>query len=407
MSESEFPASFPKEDSFPAVVTVPSNRPTEERVPAVDGPAVDYSNNTIDTFIVFFQILLLVIAFYSLLTCCLKCFKAGTAGLKSHVATTVVYMIKLAALLICHHVLLTYYLKPETDAKTLFNAMCILAWALPLVNLLLWAKKKKKKLPESPIRLQGNDIYEDFTIPTFRALVLGFTQCGLIMFYVDGMQKKLVQFHVEFESEDGWFATCDLNEEGCDIYVNLVFYYWVGVFVQLGFFIGNDSWGSVTSSVDFWASILKLMKGSKDLRWSPEPELPDSYWLRAFELSTRSFFSLAINPAALGFIVLALPFQVAVGKPGDPEVDPLDFVLNVVAAFVIIDIDNLAVPRLYDVTIVEKADEQSECSEEHQSETPIDHTGTETRSETFSSDVPFSLPAGPSSEEHHQSETPF
>jgi hypothetical protein len=113
------------------------------------------------------------------------------------------------------------------------------------------------------------------------------------------------------------------------------------------------------------------MNGSKNLVWKPETELPDPvcYWWLAFELLVRSFFSLAINPAALGFIVLALPFQVAVGSPLSPEVTPLNFVLGVVAAFFIIEIDNLAVPKVFYVT-----KEQSVCHEEHQPETPIDHT---------------------------------
>lgn len=127
----------------------------------------------------------------------------------------------------------------------------------------------------------------------------------------------------------------------------------MGVFIQLGSLIGNYSWGSVTSSATFWASILKLTKRSNDLRWSPETKLPDSYWSLVFELLARSFFSLVFNPAALGFIVLALPFQVAVGSPGDPKVAPLDFVLNVVAAFYIIEMDNLAVPQMYEITLVE------------------------------------------------------
>jgi hypothetical protein len=170
------------------------------------------------------------------------------------------------------------------------------------------------------------------------------------MFYVDGMQKKLRQLHKEIEITE----FCVYSEqEGCAKKEEYKYYYWIGVFVQLGFFIGNDSWGSVTGSVDFWASILRLMKRPEELRWSPETELPDSKWSRAFELIARSFFSLVINPAALGFIVLALPFQVAVGSPGDPEVAPLDFVLNVVAAFFIIEVDNLAVPQIYEVTIVE------------------------------------------------------
>lgn len=50
-----------------------------------------------------------------------------------------------------------------------------------------------------PIRLQGNDTYEDFTIPTLRALVLGLTQCALIIFYVDGMRTKIEQLHDEIE----------------------------------------------------------------------------------------------------------------------------------------------------------------------------------------------------------------
>jgi hypothetical protein len=170
------------------------------------------------------------------------------------------------------------------------------------------------------------------------------------MFYVDGMQKKLRQLHKEIEITE----FCVYSEqEGCAKKEEYKYYYWIGVFVQLGFFIGNDSWGSVTGSVDFWASILRLMKRPEELRWSPETELPDSKWSQAFELIARSFFSLVINPAALGFIVLALPFQVAVGSPGDPEVAPLDFVLNVVAAFFIIEVDNLAVPQIYEVTIVE------------------------------------------------------
>jgi hypothetical protein len=230
--------------------------------------------------------------------------------------------------------------------------------------------KEKDLPPDTPIKLQGNDTYEDFTIPTSRALVLGLTQSTLIIYYVDGMFKKLKQLHEEIEITD----SCDYSDEEagpCAMRQEYEYYYWRGVIIQLGFFIGKDSWGSVTRSIEFWGLILKLMNGSKNLVWKPETELPDPvcYWWLAFELLVRSFFSLAINPAALGFIVLALPFQVAVGSPLSPEVTPLNFVLGVVAAFFIIEIDNLAVPKVFYVT-----KEQSVCHEEHQPETPIDHT---------------------------------
>jgi hypothetical protein len=278
-----------------------------------------------------------------------KCCEEGT----KNYGTTVVFFIKFAALLSCHGVLLDFALNDEgTDAiNSLLTAMCIIPWVPTLFNLLFAMKKQlPPQTPQASTRLEGNNTYEDFTIPYFRALVLGFTQCGLIIFYVDGMQKKLKQLHQEIRVTE----LCDYDKEvDCVKREEYLYYYWIGVFVQLGFLIGNDSWGSVTSSVDFWASILRLMKRPEELRWSPETELLDGYRSRAFELLTRSFFSLVINPAALGFIVLALPFQVAVSSPGDPEVAPLDFVLNVVAAFFIIEIDNLAVPQTYEVTIVE------------------------------------------------------
>jgi hypothetical protein len=67
---------------------------------------------------------------------------------------------------------------------------------------------------------------------------------------------------------------------------------WRGVLIQLEFLIGKDNWGSVTKSIEIWGLILNLMKGSKNLIWKPETELPDPvfYWWLAFELLVRFCF---------------------------------------------------------------------------------------------------------------------
>jgi hypothetical protein len=102
-----------------------------------------------------------VIGFCILLIFCLKCFQEG----KKNLGTTAVFFIKLAALLSCHGILLLHALDLGTDTNSLFTAMCIIPWVPTFLNLLFAMKKQlPPQTPRAPIRLRGNDTYEDFTV---------------------------------------------------------------------------------------------------------------------------------------------------------------------------------------------------------------------------------------------------
>ena len=246
----------------------------------------------------------------------------------------------------------------------------------------------KGKAGSQVVKLKGEDVYSDLTARTARAVVLGFTQVAMIYFYVDGIFKKLIDIHTMRLDEE-----CDYEaDEGCVKRDEYVFYYWTGVGVAFGYLIGNDYWKAPFTAAEFWKKVWilefaswnkKQVKEEEDknndtraaFTWPPLSDVPASpdlhacRWIRFLELLIRCFCSLVVNTGGLLFITLALPFQVASGPPGAVEVIPLDFVLNVVAAFFIVEIDNTDptefVVRVGDVTS-QKDDSTTDSSESNE-----------------------------------------
>lgn len=256
--------------------------------------------------------------------------------------------------------------KSDGGTDYAFIFICVVPWIFTIGSI-FYSLCELKKDDDIHEPFEGNDMYEDLTVSSVRALMLGFTQCVLVLFYVDGMQKKLTQLHHEIEV----ITWCNYNvSDDCVDESEYNYYYWTAVFVQFGYLIGFDAWNSTSASVAFWNRVCKLLKKETEMQhlkllWKPSIAVSSTARprTRKLEFLFRGFCSVVVNTAALYFIILALPLQVAVGSPGDPEVVPLDFVLNVIAAFFIIDIDNLSVPRVFQVVEDKEAQKQEQEEE--------------------------------------------
>jgi hypothetical protein len=192
---------------------------------------------------------------------------------------------------------------------------------------------RARRLPITT-QLEATNTFEDMTSPTFRTFLIGMVQFVLMLLYVAGIRTTAQPEFDEGCDYDNPIATCTKK-------TSYVYYYCLGVFVQVGYVIGTDQWKSNVDSVEFWANAFHAVFA--DGTWEPEPSIGNTSRLVLF---CRFFYSTVVNTTGLVSIILLLPLQVAVG---DPEVVPLDFVLNVVAAFYIIEMDDLSEPQAFSV----------------------------------------------------------
>jgi len=173
-------------------------------------------------------------------------------------------------------------------------------------------KKEKGKivLPDTP---PATTIYGDFTVAPFRIFLIGTLQFTLMLLYSLGI----------------WSAAYKAKYSGTEI-----MYYFIGTVVQLAYVFGTDVWSiSFKRSITFWAVI-----------WFVFNEEPDSkvYFdemkeTSRSELIIRIILHTFVHIIGLAFIMLAIPVQILTGT----GTDTLGFVMGVVSAFFIVQIDDI------------------------------------------------------------------
>jgi hypothetical protein len=173
----------------------------------------------------------------------------------------------------------------------------------------------------------------------FWTFLVGMAHFVLMFIYVSGI------WHWKSEKPDIVDGKdCDYDDPTviCTKRGEYFYHYCLAVFVQVGYVIGMDQWKSQVQSVVIWANAFHAVYA--DGTWEPEPSIGNKSKLVLFG---RFIFSTVVNSAGLIFIMLLLLLHVCVGNP---EVVPLDFVLNVVAAFYITELDDLSAPQAFSVS---------------------------------------------------------
>lgn len=119
-------------------------------------------------------------------------------------------------------------------------------------------------------------------------------------------------------------------------------YYCLGIFLQVAYSIKNDVFHDFSA---FWTKI-KIAESSLDERvMITEANVDiDKSILSLSHFLDRKNWDALINLAGTTYIMVGLPIQIA------RQSNPLDFVLNVLAAFYVIEFDNLGEPKELVVT---------------------------------------------------------
>ena len=160
------------------------------------------------------------------------------------------------------------------------------------------------------ISLEATDRFQDLNSPLITVVLTGFAQICLLLFYVWALWDS---------------GTPDF--ENPTIYI----YYGVAILIQVAYIFSRDLPEQAKETREFWATVFFVYNDSHD--WNLiRTSIP---WMEKHGIYLRSTFSVIINTFGLVIILLGLPLQVATAS------DPLDFVLNVTAAYFIVEFDDL------------------------------------------------------------------
>ena len=160
--------------------------------------------------------------------------------------------------------------------------------------------------------LQAINVFRDLTGPTARAVVTGSSQVILIILYVWGL----------------WLAKRP-NFSDRRVYA----FYILGMILGNLYLAGKEALiYSQLRSFNFWCRTFRAVRSSKHLITTMDGNVVEINWI---SLCFRWFLCTVVNSSGLAVVIAGLPLQLAQNR------DPIDFVLNVVAAFYIIEIDNI------------------------------------------------------------------
>ena len=174
--------------------------------------------------------------------------------------------------------------------------------------------------------LRAVNVFQDLTGPYARALVTGISQIILLCMYVWGL----------------WLAwRPDFSDP--QIYA----FYLLGILLGFAYLAGKDVLlFSKVRSFNFWFRTIHAVRSSKHSITAKDGNVVEINWN---SLWIRWFLCTVVNSPGQAVVVAGLPLQAAQRK------DPIDFVLNVVAAFYIIEIDKLD-PIEYKIVQTEQED---------------------------------------------------
>ena len=110
-------------------------------------------------------------------------------------------------------------------------------------------------------------------------------------------------------------------------------FYILGIFLGDAYLVGKEVLlFSQIASFNFWCRTIRAVRSSKHSITAKDGNVVEINWNH---LCIRWFLCTVVNSSGLLVLMIGLPLQVAQSR------DPIDFVLNVVAAFYIIEIDNI------------------------------------------------------------------
>mmetsp|Transcript_11122 Transcript_11122/g.22788 ORF Transcript_11122/g.22788 Transcript_11122/m.22788 type:complete len:345 (-) Transcript_11122:153-1187(-) len=155
--------------------------------------------------------------------------------------------------------------------------------------------------------------FQDLSQPFARVLLAGIGQVILLILYI--------------------WSVFDSGRPAFDQLRNYVFYI-VGVFLVMTYVIGNDLYNNRRKDRDFWTWFFYHVQSKTHGQWMAEGEEEPMAQVKPLEADIRYFLDTLINSIGLACLQVAIPVQLAGNST------PLDFVLNTLAAFFIIELDD-------------------------------------------------------------------
>lgn len=222
---------------------------------------------------------------------------------------------------LCFHFIIIFEKAVRPDTRTSCDSFLIGAYDMLyvfIVRIILNVDDQNES------NLVATEKLEDFRSDFFRSILLGFAQLMLLVMYMWG-----------------------LYERGSPDFSNwrVYLFYWFGVFVQGAYTVGKELPRKINASVAFWVTTFAdLDCREHNIQYTccdDEEEKPIVLRDRKFALQIRVVVSTLVNILGLLWILVLLPVQLA------SSVTPTDFVLNAIAVFFIIEVDDLATPKKY------------------------------------------------------------
>eukprot|EP00523_Entomoneis_sp_CCMP467_P000266 CAMPEP_0168742454 /NCGR_PEP_ID=MMETSP0724-20121128/13044_1 /TAXON_ID=265536 /ORGANISM="Amphiprora sp., Strain CCMP467" /LENGTH=487 /DNA_ID=CAMNT_0008790003 /DNA_START=38 /DNA_END=1501 /DNA_ORIENTATION=+ len=170
--------------------------------------------------------------------------------------------------------------------------------------------------------LEAVSIFHDLNGTFVRQTCLGLGQVALLVMY-------------------GW----GLYESGLPDFTNRRVYgfYWAGVFLGISYVVGKNVRKNVTAHEKrFWSKALSAFRDGKKLMVKDGPNRGRVFTPNQFQIHIRFLLGMLVNTCGASLIILGLPIQLA-GIGGNGALpDPMELVLNSIAAFYIFEVDDLS-----------------------------------------------------------------
>jgi len=211
------------------------------------------------------------------------------------------------------------------DGNIFFLPLNIIELMLPyFIHFVIYSRSHLHRLQSQKqlaIKLEAETIYQDFSYPFVRAFLIGTAQLILIFVYMWGVG-------------DG--DTVDFKGESPNLQDPLIcVYYFLGLAVNICYFFGSGRWELLLRQPKFWSSAYVCTIADSQRLWTCNNKSSP------FKLNRRSFWlrlvwDVMINGIIAGMILGLVPIQVASAG------NPLEFVLDVVAAYLIVELDDIS-----------------------------------------------------------------
>eukprot|EP00567_Pseudictyota_dubia_P012319 CAMPEP_0197443244 /NCGR_PEP_ID=MMETSP1175-20131217/9028_1 /TAXON_ID=1003142 /ORGANISM="Triceratium dubium, Strain CCMP147" /LENGTH=432 /DNA_ID=CAMNT_0042973845 /DNA_START=187 /DNA_END=1485 /DNA_ORIENTATION=- len=201
----------------------------------------------------------------------------------------------------------------------------------------------------------STDRYQDFGNDLFGTVWLGVAQMILLTMYVCAVYADLSEEASEVTKQASEVATRRIlqgNETQVDALEQFVTvtvtarkniyapFYALALFVQIGYVFGKDTVKDRFRHFLFWGKAYRLCWDKKSFDWRSR----EASTINPIELIIRSMLSILVNDVGLILLLLVLPLQLSAVNRKDcfDFADKIsDFVLNAVAIYYVVEVDNM------------------------------------------------------------------